>query len=136
MGVVGGRRGRPATRNGYARGGPPTQHAGEVHASIGEGDGVDPRIHVAGPALREPAEERVAPGLGEEGAVRDEDHAALAAGEHDVHPVERAEEAGGRGAHGGDDDEWCFVSWRKTELLLLHWRRDPDGGVPWKLSTL
>ena len=44
-------------------------------------------------------EERVAPNTGEKSALRNDDHALLAAREHDVHSVQKPQESSLVGAH-------------------------------------
>ena len=77
------------------------------------------------------------------GEVLDIAHAGLAAREHDVHAVEGAEEARGRGAHGGDDDVGRFVACVGVAVSKRDTLDSEDvAGVrrgesaPWKLSTL
>ena len=93
---------------------PTPRRSWESRLRAREREVVDPRIAVPRPALRQTAEEGVDTGAsaGEEPAVRDDDHTALAAGEHDVHSIEGPEEAGGGGADDGDDDIGRFVTWR------------------------
>lgn len=89
----------------------------ETGTPVREREGVNPHVARRVPAPCEFAEEGAAPCIADEAAVSDEDHAGVAAREHDVHAVEHAEEPGAGRAYGRDDHVRGFVALRRDERV-------------------